>query len=111
MPAKPGNHTIALAFVLDFEHRALVRFINSPDRLGDNSIQTGALKSTKPIRRHARVAGCWRQVNGRFSSRKQAFQDRSALFKSSAAQIPVSFTENIEKDNRCRSFFCKQLDS
>src|SRR6185503_16026764 len=105
MPAKPGNHTIALALVLNFEHRALVRFIDSSNRLRDNSIETGALKPTKPIRSDLGFTSCRRQMNGRLGARKQAFQDRAALFKRGAAQIPVSCAENIEEDDRRRGFF------
>src|SRR5690242_3955221 len=101
MPAKPGNHTIALALVLDFEHCALVRFIDASNRLGDNAIETGALKPTKPIRCDLGFTRGRRQVNAHCGRRKQAFQDGSALFKRGAAQISLSYTENIEEDNRC----------
>src|SRR5262245_12129703 len=53
VPAKAGNNTIALALVLDLEHHALIRLIGSQSRLGDDAVETSALKATKPVRRHA----------------------------------------------------------
>ena len=53
VPAKAGNDTIAIALVLDLEHHALVGFVGSRNRLGDDAVETGALEATKPIRRYA----------------------------------------------------------
>src|SRR5436309_5624420 len=53
VPAKAGNDTIALALVLDLEHHALIGFVGSRNRLGDDAVETSALEATKPVRRYA----------------------------------------------------------
>ena len=58
VPAKAGNHTVAITLVLDFEHDTLIRLIGSTSWLGNYSVETRALKATKPVGRYTRFGGC-----------------------------------------------------
>ena len=51
VPAKPGDHAVAIALVLDLEHHALVRLVGPRDRLGDDAVEPRALEAAKPVRR------------------------------------------------------------
>src|SRR5262245_26605702 len=62
VPAKTGHDTIAFALVFDLEHHALVGFIRSENRLGDDPVQPSALETMKPARGYAQFVGCWREV-------------------------------------------------
>jgi hypothetical protein len=96
VPAKAGNDTIALALVLDFEHRALVRFVGSRTGLSDDAVETSALEATKPILRHEQFAGYRGEVYWRRCGRKQRFQNPATISEFQAAEIPVSLGKNIE---------------
>src|SRR5207249_5846772 len=65
VPAKAGNDTVALAFVFDLEHHALVGLVGPRNRLGDDAVETSALEATKPVSRYAGFAGCGCQVQWR----------------------------------------------
>src|SRR5262245_29803985 len=100
MPAKAGNDTIALALVLDLEHHALVGLVRSQNRLGDDAVETSALKATKPVRRYARIAGCGRQVYRQCCGRKQRCQHYPTILERHLPQISISFAEKVEKHDR-----------
>src|SRR5882724_546800 len=65
VPPKPGDDAVAIALVFDLEHHALVRLVGPRNRLGYDTVETGAFEAAKPIRRDARVAGCGRQMDRR----------------------------------------------
>ena len=68
VPPKPGNNAIAVALMFDLEHHPLVRLVRSRYRLGNNAVETCALKSAKPIRGDAAIASRRCHVDGRRNS-------------------------------------------
>src|SRR5437588_3630627 len=62
VPAKPRHHAIAIAFVLDLEHHALVGLIAAADGFGDHSVKSRALEAVEPIARGGAVACSGRDV-------------------------------------------------
>src|SRR6202035_2674711 len=50
VPSKARHHAIAVALMLNLEHRALVRLISARNRLGHNPVEARAFKAPEPIR-------------------------------------------------------------
>src|ERR1700689_3262795 len=65
VPSKAGHDAIAVALMLNLEHHALVRLIGAGNRLGDNSVEARAFKTSEPIRRDTCFASCRSQMDWR----------------------------------------------
>ena len=73
VPAKSCYHAIAVALMLDLEHRALVWLVCPFDGLGHHAVKSRAFKAAKPICRQGVIPGRRCQVNRRRDGRKLFF--------------------------------------
>src|SRR5262249_23449252 len=101
VPSKAGNDAITIALVLDLEHHALVRLINTGCRLRDNAIEPRAFKASKPVGREGRFFGCGCYMYRRRSRCKDRFQLAAAFFERHVSEISVVFAKQIKEHDRC----------
>src|SRR5579872_1279608 len=111
VPTKAGHHTIAFPFVLHFEHNALVGFVSTGGRLGNDAVESGALKAAKPVGGDFAIAGCGSDMDRRGGRRNQLLQFAPALLECLAAEVAITNTQQIKKDKRSRSLLRQKLHS
>ena len=105
VPTKASNDTIRRARVLDLEHRALARFVDPLNRLGDDPIEAGAFKAIEPLGCNSAIARHRRQVDRRPNLPEDRFEPRATLDLREAAQIVAVNREQIEADEAGRRHF------
>src|SRR5580704_1198476 len=105
MPAKPRDHAIAVAAVLDLQHHALVGFIADRCWLGDHTIESGPFKPSKPIRGRMDVASSRGQVQWRFRRVENSLEFTAPQFEGLFTQIAAAFAQQIEEDDGRGSLF------
>src|SRR5580658_5094091 len=111
VPPEASYHTVAIAIMLHLEHRALVRFIDTIQRLRHHTVEPRALKPLKPIRRNTAIGRRRRQMNRRSHSNQRLLQRFSSKSKGLIPQIARSLTKQIEKYHCRRTLLRQQLDS
>src|SRR4029450_2405926 len=110
MPAKARNYTIAFAFVLHFQHHALIGFVGSREWLRDYAVKARTLKATKPICRHCNISGCRRHMDWWCRGGEQRVEGSTTFLKRPAPKISVALAKQIEEHNRRRYLLRKKFD-
>ena len=103
VPAKTGDDTIAIAFVLDLEHGAFIGLIDAGEGLCNDAVETGSFKALEPIGRDIGVGGGGCEVNGRRGRGEQFLQPFAPEMEGLAAQIAIAFAEQVEEDEGGRA--------
>src|ERR1700733_3443213 len=109
MPAKAGNHAVAIALVLYLEHHALIGFVGACHRLRHDPVKTGALEAVKPVRRDICFVCCRRDVNRRRGRGEQRLQRRTPGFGWPTGQIAISLAKQVKEDHGRRCLLGEQL--
>ena len=109
VPAKSGDDAVAVPLMLDLEHHSLVRLIGSSLGFRDYTVESGALESAKPVCGQASVPCCRRDMKRRLHFLQQRFESRASVSERSIAKTSITFTEQIEENDRrwnlARQFF------
>ncbi len=74
VPTKASDDAIGRARVLDLEHRAFARLVDTLDRLGDDPIEAGAFKAIEPLDCDGAVARHRREVDRRLERARGALR-------------------------------------
>ena len=65
VPPKACDDAVAVALVLDLQHRAFVGFVQPRLLLGHDAVETRTLEAAKPVGGHGTIARRGRQMQGR----------------------------------------------
>ena len=109
IPAKARNHAVAITFVLDLEHDALVGLVGKIVRLGDYAVEAGAFESPEPIERDFAIGCGRRDVDWRPGGFEQGFEGRTAFLKWLRAKVAIAIAKQIEEDAGRRSLLGEEL--
>ena len=104
VPAESRDYAITISFVLDLEHHSLVGLISEIGGLGDDTVETGTFEALEPVEGEIAVGGGRCDVDRRFSLFEQRFERVAAFLKGLAAEIAITFAEEVEEDARGGSF-------
>src|SRR5262249_42816434 len=109
MPAKTCNDAIAVALMFDFQHHAFVRLVRHRHRLCPHTVETPALKASKPVRGYAAITRCRSQVNRCRRGSDQRFEFAAPLFERLAAQVSFADTKQVKEHEGRRSLFGQKI--
>src|SRR5215475_2344521 len=102
MPAKAGNHAVAIAFVLYLEHHAFIRLVGSVQGFRHYAVETRTLETAEPVLCNVPVACGRSEVNGGGSIPEHRLQFPPAHHKRFLAKVTSAQAKQIEKHHRCR---------
>ena len=98
VPAKSGNHAVAIALMLHLQHDAFVRLVHPCPVFGDDTVQTRALKASKPVFGDAGLRSGRRDVNGRGHMGEHLQQALAAKLKRGFPKIAFALAQQVEND-------------
>src|SRR6201986_4091804 len=109
MPAKTRYDTIAVALMLDLQHRALVRRVWPTDRLRDYAIEPRTFEACEPVLRGCGVPRCGCEMQWCTQVDENPFELGAPGGKRLVAQIMIVELKQVEEDNRGRQLCGKCL--
>src|SRR5437868_499088 len=110
VPAKSGDHAVALALVLHLEHHPLVRLVSPAFRFGDDAIESCTLEALKPVGCGRSVARRRRDVKWRLRLPENRLESRPPLGERRLAETLVAFAKEIEEDDGRGNLYRQLLD-
>ena len=97
--------------MLDLQHRAGVRLVRRPQRLGDHAVEPGALELVEPLLGLGRVGGGAGQVAGAVEPGERLLQGRAPLRERAVDVRLVAEREQVERDERGRRLLGQHVDA
>ena len=97
-----GDHAVGGPRVLDLEHDALVGLVGDRQRLGDHSVEAGALELGEPSLRSGQLGGRWGDVERRAGAGQRVDKRGAALDERSPGVVVIAEGEQVERDERGR---------
>ncbi len=110
VPAKPGHDTVRGALVLDLEHRPLVGDVWAVERLGHDTVESGALEDVEPPGTRRQVRCCRSEVYGGLGAGEGLHQTGPPGAERRVHERLVIDGEQVEGDERGRCLPGQQVD-